>query len=157
MRRCARVSRLAVFAIAFCATALAEPKETPALNLPLPVGHEAKGIKLPYFNEEGKLEMNFVIGRAKRVDEHRLEMARVTVEMYDAEGAPEMKIDLPQSVLNLDTRVITSDAPVMIERSDFRIQGEGMRFNTKTRRGELQGKVKMLIYEDDTSKAGGND
>jgi Lipopolysaccharide-assembly, LptC-related len=134
-------------------TAQAEPKDVPELNLPLPVGHEAKGIKLPYFDEMGKLEMNFVIGRAKRLDEQRLEMANVTVEMFNSEGAREMRIDLPESVLDLQTHIITSKAPVTIQRNDFWITGEAMRFNTKTREGKLQGKVKMLIYDRDKKEA----
>jgi lipopolysaccharide export system protein LptC len=150
MKRRATFKTLTTLCLAsafFLANCLAESKETPTLDLPLPVGHEAKGIKLPYFDEQGKLEMNFVIGRAKRLDEKRLQMANVIVEMYDTDGAPEMKIDLPESVLNLDTHVITSKSPVTIERSDFRIKGEGMRFNAETRQGELQGNVRMLIYD----------
>ena len=58
-----------------------------------------------------------------------------------------MTIDLPKSVLDLNTRVITTDTNVTIKRSDFEITGRSMEFNTDTKRGRLAGDVRMLIYD----------
>ena len=51
------------------------------------------------------------------------------------------------SLTRSGTNVITSDGAVTIERSDFRLTGEGLDFNTKTRKGKLTGHIEMLIYD----------
>lgn len=115
-------------------------------HVPIPVGHDAEGIKLPYFDESGKLQMSFNIESAKRIDHDRLQMVMVKIETYDDEGNPEMTIDVPRSTLDLNTRIVTSNFPVTIRRSDFEVTGETMQFNPETRGGRLIGRVRMLIY-----------
>jgi hypothetical protein len=73
-------------------------------------------------------------------------MKLVKMQTYDETGKMEMMIDLPSSSLDLTTRIVTSDEPVTIRRSDFEITGETMVFDTQTKSGKLAGKVKMLIF-----------
>jgi hypothetical protein len=117
------------------------------ISLPILKGHDAFGLKIPYFNTEGKLQMLFNIGKASRIDEDRVSMADMQLETYDNAGTQEMTIDLPKSVLDLGTRIITTDSTVKITRSDFEITGDSMEFNTETKRGRLAGNVRMLIYD----------
>jgi lipopolysaccharide export system protein LptC len=49
-------------------------------------------------------------------------------------------------VLDLNTRIVTSDIPVIVRRSDFEITGQQMVFNTQTRAGRMTGHVRMVIY-----------
>ncbi len=120
-----------------------EPK---SIQVPMPNGRDAKGLKIPYFDSEGKLQMRFDIGVAKRIDDDHVEMSKLQVETFDDAGEREMVMDLPTSVLNLTTSVITADHPVTIKRVDFEITGATMTFNTKTKQGGLGGRVRMLIY-----------
>lgn len=122
-------------------------EESPRLSLPILKGHDAFGLKIPYFDAEGRLQMLFNIGKASRIDDNRVSMADMQLETYDDSGEPEMTIDLPKSVLDLNTRVITTDTNVTIKRSDFEITGRSMEFNTDTKRGRLAGDVRMLIYD----------
>jgi hypothetical protein len=123
--------------------------------IPIPVGRDAKGIKLPYFDGDGRLQMYFNIDVAKRIDEDHLEMANLKLETFDETGAPEMKIDMAVSVLDLKTKILSSDHPVTIRRSDFEITGERIQFNTETRQGKMTGNVRMLIF-DSGDFSGGN-
>jgi hypothetical protein len=116
------------------------------IDIPVPKDHDAKGLKIPYFDEEGKLQMRFNIGVAKRIDDTHIEMAELQVEMFDDQGQHEMSIDLPTSVLDLTTSVLTAQKQVTIKRDDFELTGNTMIFNTKTKVGGLGGKVRMLIY-----------
>jgi len=118
---------------------------TPRLDIPIPVKHTAKGVKLPYYSE-GKLQMDFSIESAYRVDADHLQMKLVKMQTYDDTGKLEMTIDMPSSVLDLTTRIVTSKEPVRIRRTDFEITGETMQFDTQTRSGKIVGKVKMLIF-----------
>ncbi len=118
------------------------------LNIPIPVGHGGKGMKVPSFDTEGKKKMMFIIESAKRLDDDHLQMRNLKVEMYGDSGSDTF-IDLPNSVFDLKTSVITSDDPVTIRRSDFEIKAATMVFNTQTRVGKLAGKIKMIIYNRD--------
>ncbi len=117
-----------------------------AIQVPMPNGRDAKGLKIPYFDSEGKLQMRFDIGVAKKIDDHHVEMSELQVETFDADGVSEMVMDLPTSVLDLTTSVITAQKQVTIKRADFEITGNTMTFNTKTKQGGLGGRVRMLIY-----------
>lgn len=121
----------------------------PKYDVPIPIGHQAEGVTLPYYDDKGKLQMNYSIASALRVDNEHLKMAQVKVETFDENGHSEMKIDMPSSVLDLNTKIVTSDTPVTIRRADFVVTGEKMRFNTETRTGVMTGKVRMLIYNRD--------
>lgn len=117
-----------------------------AIDIPVPKGHDAKGLKIPYFDGEGKLQMTFNIGVARRIDDNHIEMSELQVETFDEDGVREMAMDLPTSVLDLTTSVLTAQKQVTIKREDFELTGNTMIFNTKTKQGGLGGQVRMLIY-----------
>jgi hypothetical protein len=103
--------------------------------VPIAKGHDSKGLRIPYYDDRGKLQMTFNIGVASRIDDDHVEMSELEVETYSPTGASEMKIALPKSVLDLNTRVITAKTHVFVQRSDFELTGESMEFNTQTNRG----------------------
>ena len=122
-----------------------EELAAPKMSLPIPVGHDAKGLKIPYA-EAGKLQMIFTIGIANRLDEDHVKMSDLRIETFNDNGEREMLIDLPRSVLDLNTHVVSTKERVTIKRSDFEITGQAMQFNTDTKQGKLAGNVRMLIY-----------
>ena len=121
-------------------------KETGRMDIPVSKDHDAKGLKIPYFDGDGKKQMIFTIGVASRIDEEHVAMTETEVETFDENGEHEMTIALPKSELNVTTSVITTKKHVEIKRHDFEISGETLEFNMKTKRGTLGGGVKMLIY-----------
>ncbi len=129
--------------------------DTPAkaIDVPVPMGHDSKGLKIPYFSTDGKLQMSFNIGVASRIDDSHIRMADLQIETFNEEGEHEMAIDLPTSVLDLTTSVISTKKHVTIRRADFELTGETMEFNTKTKQGGLGGSVRMLIYNLDDETA----
>jgi hypothetical protein len=122
----------------------------PKFDVPIPIGHDAQVVKLPYYNSDGKLQMNFSINLAKRVDANHLQMSSVKIVTYKEDGAKDMSIALATSVLDLNTRILTSKEPVTVERSDFVLTGDRMRFNTQTHDGIFYGHVRMLIFNRET-------
>lgn len=116
------------------------------MSVPLPVGHDAKGLTIPYRDGDGKLQMRFVMELGKRIDPDHLAMTKLLIETFDDTEVKEMTIDLPDSVLDLNTRVITTRTGVLIKRDDFELTGKTMEFNTETKQGRLGGKVHMKIY-----------
>ena len=115
--------------------------------LPVPIGHEVKGLRVPVRNEEGKMQMQFDMETATRLDDQNIEMHIVTIQTYNEQtGKPDAKIDLQTSMMNLDTNVITTKEPVRITREDFVLTANGGEFNSKTRQGRVIGNVHLVIY-----------
>ena len=127
------------------------------MSIPIPKGHDSKGLTIPYFGDDGKLQMTFTIGVASRVDDIHVKMNELRVETFDARGRSEMLIAMPISMLDLNTRILTTKEGVTIKRSDFEISGQSMEFDTKTKQGRLAGGVRMIIYnlEQETAERAG--
>jgi hypothetical protein len=51
------------------------------------------------------------------------------------------------SVLDLKTRVLTSQERTTVKRADFNIVGDSVEFDTGTRTGRMVGNVKMVISD----------
>jgi hypothetical protein len=117
------------------------------IDLPVPIGHEVKGLRVPVRNEEGKMEMQFDMDTATRLDEQNVEMHTVTIQTYNQQtGKQDAKIELQTSMMNLDTNVITTKEPICITREDFVLTADGGEFNSKTRQGRVVGNVHLVIY-----------
>jgi hypothetical protein len=116
------------------------------IDVPIPVGHDASGIKLPLYGADGKLQMSFAIQMAKRVDERRLQMGVLKLETFDETGRSAMSVEMESSVLDLETRIITSEKKTTVRRADFEITGDSVAFDTKAREGRFFGFTRMLIY-----------
>lgn len=151
MTSCADRLAVVVLTLLLCGQAFAKTKEPKKddgkLDFPLPVGQDAKTLVIPFRDADGKLQMNFEIGVARRLDEDNMRMSSATIETYNAEGGLDLRIVLPKSVLNLGSRVLTSEGQVIIERADFRMKGSGLKFNTQTRSGSMTGHSEMEIYD----------
>jgi hypothetical protein len=116
-------------------------------DLPVPIGHEVKGLRVPLRTNEGKLDMLFDMESATRLDQENIEMHTVVIQTYNQETAqPDVKIDLRTAVMNLDHNLLTSKEPITVSRNDFELTGDGLQFNSKNRQGRVTGNVRMVIY-----------
>ena len=123
------------------------PAEQSLTNIPLPIGHEAKGLVLPDFDGEGHLRGRFEAGTAQRIDQQHIGFQHLKITTYTPESQPDLKIDMQTSVLDLNTRVLSSQERTTIQRADFNIAGDSVQFDTNTRTGRLIGNVKMVITD----------
>jgi hypothetical protein len=119
----------------------------PKLNLPLVPHHPATGLKIPYTDAKGKLQMIYYIGTATRLNEDKVDMKDSKVETYNDEGEVEMTVDLPVSQLDLNTKIVTSNTKTTIKREDFTVTGDSVKFNTVTKQAALVGHVHMILYD----------
>ena len=126
-------------------TPTASAGEQSLTNIPLPVGHEAKGLDLPDFDLEGHLRGRFEAVSAKRLDEYHIGFHSLKIITYTPENQTDLTIELSESVLNLNTRILSSNERTVIKRADFNIAGDSVEFDTNTHTGKLVGNVKMVI------------
>src|SRR5438094_1107143 len=129
------------------ATPSASPGEQSLTNIPLPIGHEAKGLVFPDFDADGHLRGRFEAGTAHRIDQEHVEFQHLKITTYTPESQPDLQIDMNTSVLDLKTRVLSSQERTTIQRSDFNIAGDSVQFDTNSRTGRLIGNVKMVITD----------
>ena len=129
------------------ATPSSSPGEQSLTNIPLPIGHEAKGLVLPDFDGEGHLRGKFEAGTAHRIDQEHVGFEHLKITTYTPEDQPDLRIDMSTSVLDLKTRILSSKARTTIERADFNIAGDSVEFDTNSRTGRLIGNVKMVITD----------
>jgi hypothetical protein len=117
------------------------------IDLPVPIGHDVKGLRVPVRNDQGKVEMQFDMESARRLDDQNIEMHTTTIQMYNQQTfKPDAKIELISSTMNLDTEVITTKEPVHITREDFNFTSDSGVFNSKTRQGTMFGNIHLVIY-----------
>jgi len=128
-------------------TPSASPGEQSLTNIPLPIGHEAKGLVLPDFDGDGRLRGKFEAGTAHRIDQEHIGFQQLKITTYTPESQPDLQIDMHTSVLDLKTRVLSSQERTTIQRADFNIAGDSVQFDTNSRTGRLIGNVKMVITD----------
>ena len=117
------------------------------IELPVPIGHDVKGLRLPVRNDQGKLDMQFDVETARRIDDQNVEMHTTVIQTYNQQTEkPDAKIYLRDSKMNLDTEVITTKDPVKITREDFLLTADSGQFNSKTRQGVVYGHIDLVIY-----------
>src|SRR6266496_310813 len=123
------------------------PSEQSLTNIPLPIGHEAKGLVLPDFDSEGHLRGRFEAGTARRIDQEHVGFEHLKITTYTPENQTDLQIDMHTSVLDLKTRILSSQERTKIQRTDFNIAGDSVQFDTNTKTGRLIGNVKMVITD----------
>jgi len=121
------------------------PGEQSLTNIPLPIGHEAKGVVLPDFDSDGHLRGRFEAARAKRLDEEHVSFQSLKIITYTPENQVDLTIELSESVFDLKTRVLSSNQRSTVIRADFNIVGDSVQFDTNTHTGKMIGNVKMVI------------
>ena len=125
----------------------ASPGEQSLTNIPLPIGHEAKGLVLPDFDGDGHLRGKFEAGTAHRIDQEHIGFKQLKIMTYTSENQPDLTIDMSTSVLDLKTRILSSKERTKIQRADFNIAGDSVEFDTNSKTGRLIGNVKMVITD----------
>jgi hypothetical protein len=129
------------------ATVGGSPGDQSLTNIPLPIGHEAKGLVLPDFDGDGRLRGKFEAGTAHRIDQEHVSFQHLKITTYTPESQTDLQIDMQTSVLDLKTRILSSQERTTIQRSDFNIAGDSVQFDTNSKTGRLIGNVKMVISD----------
>ena len=129
------------------ATVGGSPGDQSLTNIPLPIGHEAKGLVLPDFDGDGRLRGKFEAGTAHRIDQEHVGFQHLKITTYTPESQTDLQIDMQTSVLDLKTRILSSQERTTIKRSDFNIAGDSVQFDTNSKTGRLIGNVKMVITD----------
>ena len=126
-------------------SASGSPGEQSLVDIPLPVGHDAKGLVLPDFDVDGHLRGKFVAGSARRLDQEQVAFTDLKITTFTPESQTDLQIDLHTAIFNLKSKILSSKEHGSIQRTDFNIVGDSLDFDTDKRTGHMIGHVKMVI------------
>jgi hypothetical protein len=139
-------------------TAFAEPSPEPApeptpaapvFDVPVPVGMPVNGIKVPHYDESGRLDLLIEADVAQKTNETTVQLQNLRLEALDDEDR-KISVELPAAILDLDTRILVGDKSATIRRDDFFITGDSIEFDTKNRNGILRGNIRMVVDTENT-------
>ena len=102
---------------------------------------------LPDFDGDGRLRGKFEAGTAHRIDQEHVGFQQLKITTYTPQSQTDLQIDMHTSVLDLKTRILSSQERTTIQRSDFNIAGDSVQFDTNSKTGRLIGNVKMVITD----------
>ena len=115
-------------------------------EVPIPEGHDAKGLVLPEYDTQGRLRGKLQAGVTHRIDAQNVEFRGVKFTTFIPEtGASNLEITVDKAAFNLKTQVLTSNVRSTVKRSDFEVTGDSMRFEMLTRQSTIEGNVKMIV------------
>jgi hypothetical protein len=147
-----------ILSIAFVALALGsawaeqtpEPPPPPtAFDIPVPVGMPVNGIKIPHYDESGRLDLLIEADVAQKTNETTVQLQNLRLESLDDEGR-KIIVELASAILDLDTRILVGDKSATIRREDFTISGDSIEFDIKNRNGTLRGNIRMVVDTENT-------
>ena len=126
----------------------ARPKPEEGIkDVPIPEGHDARGLILPDYDLQGRLRGKLQAGVTRKLDPENVEFHGVKFTTFIPETqAPNLDITVDTAVFNLKTQVLTSNVRSTVKRSDFEVSGDRMRFEMLTRQSTIEGNVKMIVH-----------
>ena len=86
------------------------------------------------------MTMCLIAETAQKLNENQVELGKLKIQFDDKEEK-EIIVEIPHSMLNLETKILTADSETMIRREDFEIVGESAVFDTLARQGKFKGHV----------------
>jgi hypothetical protein len=112
----------------------------------IPPGVRNRGAKIPAF-EDGLPTSLITADFMTRVDDNRIFGEVMRIHLFGTSRPEDLRVDLKTGTYNLDNQVLSSTERSKVQRSDFKIEGDGLVFDTKTSQGKMVGNVEMTIFD----------
>jgi len=126
-----------------------EPTKSAPIDIPIPIGEPVSGIKIPQYDESGKLSMTLLAGKARKLDDKSIEFDNLKISFTDKEGK-EILVEIPHALLDVETKMLKADSKTAITRDDFDIIGDQAEFDTVSRTGKFKGRVRASFRNETT-------
>jgi hypothetical protein len=119
----------------------------------VPSGFINRDVIVPSFNGEGRKTSELRAETLTRIDDDRLQIGKISIEIYAAEPAKNIRVDLIRAVYHMKDEMLRSGERSVVKRSDFETSGDSMVFDSHASVGSMKGRVRTLIF--DTSSLSG--
>jgi hypothetical protein len=128
------------------------PDSASRLDEEMEAGMEVFGIRAPYYDKNGNLQVQLYGGSAKVLEDGRVDVSQIRIDVYD-KGVVIMTVYAPQCFTQMEEQgeenilSIESDGEVLIETDQMTIVGRGFRFSSIGNRFEILSEAKVLVKE----------
>ena len=112
----------------------------------IPLGSRSRGVRIPAF-DNGKPSSLIIADAMTRVDDNRLFLENMVINVYAEKKEEDMRIDMKTGTYNMDHQILSSTERSRVSRPDFQIEGDGMVYDTKTAQGKMVGNIEMIIFD----------
>lgn len=127
------------------AVAPAEEENTsPDIDLPVAEGQDVLGLRIPHYNERGEMMMLVNAEVARRLDDQQIEMESMRIDFWNEERQ-QYGLVMPKSRYLIEARTLAGNDGALIQRDDFRIEGQNLEFDLEKQVGVMLGEVTMTI------------
>jgi len=117
----------------------------PAKESPLATGTmEVSGFRVPDYDETGRLRAQLFGGHAKFLDDDRVEITDLKIELYK-DGELSMTLYAPQCIFDTTKKTATSDGEVLAESESMTTFGRGFFWSAGAQRFEIFHEAKVLV------------
>lgn len=139
--RSLRASSLLILIFSLTATGFAGNRK---LDIPVPLNEDVLGIRVPYYNEQGFLEMQLDARIARKTDEDHASLKDVKISFFEKNQSP-LLLEMPGGTFDLQNNILYGDQGVTVKRQDLDILAHSIILQTEERFARFKGKVKMTI------------
>ncbi|QQY08210.1 MAG: hypothetical protein JMM78_03025 [Candidatus Xiphinematobacter sp.] len=117
------------------------------LDIPVPLNEDVIGIRVPYYNEIGKLEAQFDAHFVCRIGEARAAFTDLVIHLL-GENDYSLHIDIPSGTLNLHSQVLLGCGGVILHRHGVCAVARNVVFSARERLVRLTGDVRVTLHHD---------
>ncbi|ALJ56398.1 hypothetical protein AMD24_00209 [Candidatus Xiphinematobacter sp. Idaho Grape] len=115
------------------------------LDLPVPLNEDVIGIRVPYYNEMGRLEAQFDAHLVRKTDETHAIFTDLVVYLLEENNHP-FHIDIPSGTLDLYTHILSGCGGIILHRRGICAVAQSVVFLARERLVSLKGDVKITIH-----------
>jgi hypothetical protein len=116
----------------------------------IPAGFINRSVIIPSFDQAGKKTSELHAVTLTRIDEERLQATQVSIHIFAADPAQNMRIDLPSATFHLADHLLRSGEHCTVTRADLQTSADSLVFDTRTSIGSMSGRVRTLIFDTST-------
>ncbi len=113
----------------------------------VPADFVNRDVIIPSFNAEGRKSSELHAETLTRIDDDRLQAGKIHIEIYAAEPAQNIRVDLISAVHHMTDQILRSGERSVVRRADFETSGDSMVFDARTSIGSMKGRVRTLIFD----------
>lgn len=115
------------------------------LDIPVPFNEDLIGIRIPYYNERGRLEVQFDARLAHKRDESHAIFTDLIIHLLEANNYP-FHIEMPSGILDLQSQILYGHNTVTLHCKGMYITAKSVLLQAKSRLIQLKEDIKVVLF-----------
>ncbi len=113
----------------------------------LPLGSELRGLMLPRYDENRKLEGVLKAETMKLISDDELEGTKVEIEFYNKDGTLRAKMDVKKAIFSQSNNTLTAREPIEVHSDKAIVKGNGLHYSFESGEGFIIGPATTIFTQ----------